>query len=302
MNEKLKKHMGSWSQNHGIPIAFDVDLRKFTYFYIGGKAQVLFTPTNIEQMQQCIELCTKWQIKPKILGKGSNLLIATQQIPVVIATKNLCGYKIQDNIIIAHSGASLAIVVRKAVFDGLSLEKLVGIPGTVGGAVYGNAGTKINNELYAIGDFVEEVKTVSLCDAKMKRWQRSEMEFAYRSSGLCDELIVEVQMKIPRNERQFLIASWKELARKKSATQPYKNKSAGCIFRNPPQLSAWKLIHQAKLAELSVGDIMVSPQHANFIINKGNGCAQDVLQVIANIQQRIYEEFGIRLVLEIQIW
>lgn len=302
MKEKLTDYVANWSQEHNIPTAFDVDLRKFTYFYIGGKAQVFFSPINITQIQQCIQLCCDWQITPKILGKGSNLLITAAQVPVVISTKNLCGYTIADNTITTQSGTSLAMVVRKAVFSGLALEKLVGIPGSVGGAVYGNAGTKVDHHLYAIGDFVEQVKTISLGDAHIKTWKKTELQFAYRSSNLHDELIVEVQMKIPRDEPKLLVSSWKELARKKSATQPYKSKSAGCIFRNPSHLPAWQLIHQARLSNFCVGDIMVSPQHANFIVNKGNGCARDVLQVIANIQQRIFEEFGIRLVLEIQIW
>ena len=302
MEKKLKNYIGHWSQKYNIPTAFDVDLRKFTYFYIGGKAHVLLSPTNLTQIQQCVQLCLDWQITPRILGKGSNLLIATSQIPVVISTKNLCGYSVKDDNVIAQSGASLAIVVRKAVFCGLALEKLVGIPGTVGGAVYGNAGTKVGNALYATGDFVEQVTTISLHDAFVKTWTKPQLKFAYRSSNLHNELIVEVSMKIPRDKPTVLIASWKELARKKSAAQPYKSKSAGCIFRNPSHLPAWKLIHQAKLSNFCIGDIMVSPQHANFIVNKGNGCAQDVLQVIANIQQRIFEEFGIRLVLEIQIW
>ncbi|WP_372366222.1 UDP-N-acetylmuramate dehydrogenase [Candidatus Uabimicrobium sp. HlEnr_7] len=302
MNEQLKKYIDKWSLHNGILTSFDVDLRIFTYFGIGGKADVFFCPTNLLQVQKCIELCTIHHINPKILGKGSNLLITKSQIPIVIYTKELCSYTINKNTITAQSGVSLPIIVRKAISSGLSLEKLTGIPGTLGGAVYGNSGTKWNNQLYAIGDYVEEIVAVSFDDASITKLSRADLHFKYRKSNLQSRFIFEVKLRISQGTPHKLIDSWKKFARKKSTSQPYKYKSAGCIFRNPPHIEAWKLIRQAKLCEFSAGDIVISSQHANFIVNKGNGSAKEVLEVISNIQKRIYEEFGLHLVLEIQIW
>lgn len=194
------------------------------------------------------------------------------------------------------AGASLPPLVRKAVKEGwFTFGRLTGIPGTVGGAVHGNSGTRLGE----IGDFVERVFVLHP-DHPEKKLITSP-DFTYRSSSLTDEVILEVEFSGTNIEGDNKAPPHERLHEKRSETQPISERSAGCMFKNPDDDSAGRLIDEAGLKGFEVGDARVSSDHANFIVNKGDATSRDVLELIGKVQERVHVEYDVRLEPEVRI-
>lgn len=277
-------------------------LSEYTSFRIGGKAANMLFPESEEELARIMAVCKENEIQPYILGGGSNLLITKDLLPAVICLRKMKDIEIEGSIIKASAGASLSRLVRMSVENGLEgFEPLSGIPGTVGGALAGNAGGKSNGKPVEIGDYVEEVRVLDQ-EGKIYGLSKSQIKFGYRSSSLRNYIIVSAVFQL----KPAAVSELKERCRialqKKQQSQPLAAKSAGCIFKNPPQAPAWQLITEAGLAGKKIGSAMISNKHANFVVNLGDAKANDVLELIQLIQGEVKSHSGIDLNLEVKIW
>jgi UDP-N-acetylmuramate dehydrogenase len=189
-------------------------------------------------------------------------------------------------------------VLTRAVSEGLAgLEVLVGIPGTVGGAVRGNAGGRSGE----IGELVNSVSVMTHTGEKLVRTE-DDLSFAYRSSGINDLLILDVEFQLTKEDPDEIARRMRKLWIMKKSTQPLSFQSAGCIFKNPRGLSAGALVEQAGLKGTRLGQCEVSDRHGNFIVTYEGATSADVLRLIDLIRTKVAEKHGVQLELEIQIW
>lgn len=279
----------------------DVPLSQYSWLKTGGLAQMLIEPTSVEQLIDVVRCCHQEQTPVRILGGGSNILIRDEGIAGVVL--RLVGpafeqVTISGNIVTAGAGALLSHVVTRTIEAGLAgFENLVGIPGTIGGALKGNAGGRS-------GDIGSYTKSVTVLTAKGDRFVRTdeELSFDYRSSSINELAILEAEFELQPGESEQISQKMRRIWITKKAAQPLAFQSAGCVFRNPRGLSAGALIEQANLKGTRIGNCEVSDRHANFIVTQEGATSKDVQQLIELIRAKVLETHGVKLELELQIW
>lgn len=272
-------------------------LSEYTTLRIGGTAKLIVFPKE-KDILELLEVIKNEGARYFIIGGGSNLLISDRGYDgVIINTKEMNSINLNNGLLTVSAGVSLARAVIFSVKRGLAgLEGLIGIPGTVGGALFGNAGSFG----YEIKDCLQDVDFVDE-NLKLKTLKASELNFTYRSSGLPpNSLIVSARFKLTR-DNQNLLERIKEFIEKKRETQPMRELSAGCVFKNPEGISAGYLIDKAGLKGMRTGDIMISSVHANYFINVGKGTASDFLKLMELVKERVFKVFGVELKPEIRI-
>lgn len=276
-------------------------LSRHTWLRIGGPAEYFFTPRTQDELLSVVRFCRGKQIPILILGAGSNTLVRDEGVrgAVIRLIEPLLGKVIvNDTTVTAEGGALLSHVVAESVRAGLAgLEHLVGIPGTVGGAVIGNSGGRIGD----IGQVLTSV-TVLTQDGEIADRTGDELSFSYRRSSLLDLIVLSATLSLIRDDSAELDQRMRKNWIMKRATQPLADQSAGCIFRNPRGLSAGALIEQCGLKGMAVGKARISDRHANFIVTEDGGSSRDVEQLIGRIQKSVAEKFGVDLELEIKVW
>ncbi|RKZ20464.1 hypothetical protein DRQ18_06340 [bacterium] len=270
-------------------------LRLLSSFRIGGNADILALPETPEEVQEVMEKISRERIPWVVVGRGTNVLFSDEGFRgMVISTIRMRGTRREDGRVKAFSGTSLSSLISQNLRTGFGgIEELVGIPGTVGGAVWMNAGS------FGVetGRFVKRVR--GILDGE---WREERPEFEYRKALLPSGfLIVEVEFEFHPRERKEMEEVLRECVKRRKRTQPLGEKSAGCVFRNPPGESAGKLIEDVGLKGFCMGDACVSAVHANFIVNRGNARAKDVLELVKLIKERVYEKKGILLEEEIRV-
>lgn len=304
MSELDIKVLQKWVALEGLSecARFHESLAPYTSFRIGGIAQVLLTPRTEVELKKTVLFCQKYELKPLLLGGGSNLLIVQEVLPLVVSLRKFRTLSFDEDTVYAGAGVPLCSLVRNTIKRGLGgLEVLGGIPGTVGGALAGNAGGRWEGKRVDIGDFVEEVRVLDLTTDF--RWlPRSAIEFGYRSSSLSDFIIVEAAFQLKPIPASELEARYRAALDQKKQSQPLKARSAGCIFKNPPEIPAWRAIQQAGLVGKKIGAAMVSKKHANFIVNLGGARGVDVWNLIEYVRTQVKRLCGIDLILEVKTW
>jgi UDP-N-acetylmuramate dehydrogenase len=274
----------------------NVSLSSLTTFGIGGPAKLFCSIHSNEELIRTVVWAKKIKESFLILGGGSNILVSDSGFSgLVIKTKNN-KISCQKTKIQVQSGVKLAQLVDWANKNSLSgLEPFWGIPGTIGGAIVGNAGTKD----YWINQIV---KTVTVLDPQrqIKTLDNQQCRFGYRSSRFqtSQEVVLKASLDLKKEKKDKIAKKQKTFASLR-ADQP-KGKSAGSIFKNPPGLSAGKLIDEVGLKGKKVGQAKISTKHANFIINTGQAKAEDVLTLIRLAQRRVKEKFNLKLEPEIK--
>ena len=286
-----------------IELRFEEPMASHTSFEIGGAAEIMAFPRTREQLVKLIKTSVLLDSKFAILGAGTNILAPDAGIRgLVICLKN-CLDEIQqldDTHIRVMAGATMA---RAAVFAanlGLSgLEFAHGIPGTVGGGVYMNAGA-YGGELCQVIDSVE----VMDYDGTIHHYSAEEMDFSYRHSRLEEEdgIVISADFALIPKESNAIKATMKELAGKRTASQPLEFPSAGSAFKRPVGGYAASLIDQAGLKGYQVGGAAISTKHAGFAINVGGATAEDVKQLLQQVSEKVFDYSGIRIEPEIRIW
>ena len=268
-----------------------------TTFKIGGPADLFYEAKTEEEVAESIKFCQNLEIPFFVLGGGSNLLVSDKGIRGMVIKISNIKYQISNTIITADAGARLGDIVEAAAEHSLSgLEFAVGIPGTLGGALRGNAGAWQQ----AIGDRVLRVRILDK-DIKVKWISKKDCQFDYRQSRFkkSGEIILAAELKLlSGNPEQIRETMRDNLEKRKS--QP-REPSAGSIFINPKPEAAGALIEQVNLKGFCVGQAQISPQHANFIINLGGASCSDVLELISLAKKAVEEKFGIKFEEEVKI-
>lgn len=266
-------------------------LAKHTTFKIGGPADLFFEAKATEELIKAVKLARELKIPFFILGGGSNLLVSDQGFRGLVIKVQNEEIRVEGEKIIAEAGVSLSRLVEKAVEHSLTgLEFAVSIPGTVGGAVRGNAGAWQQ----AIGERVVRVQI--LTEKNQVKWlDQKECQFAYRQSRFkqTQAVILAVELSLEKG-KETAIKEQIDLNQEKRKGQP-KEPSAGCIFVNPKPKSAGSLIEAVGLKGKQVGQAQISSQHADFIVNLGGAKAQDVLQLIKLAREKVKEKFNFDL-------
>ncbi len=279
-------------------ISLNEKLAPFTTFRIGGDADYYVEPVDAQDILSLLKYLKNKDIPYYVMGNGSNVLISDEGIRgVVINLESGFGYLKHDKCkITAGAGAKIARFVDFCIQNNCAgVEMLAGIPATVGGALVMNAGA-YGGEISAYVDNVLVIQNESL-----SRLAKEECGFAYRSSALRSTVVLEGVFQLPRGERDEIGRIRKELLMRRNEAQPVDIPNAGCVFKNPVGLYAAKLIEECGLKGTSAGGAMVSPKHANFIVNVNNANAHDVIELIKFIRKKVLEQKGIELELEIKL-
>ena len=277
-----------------------MELRKLTTFHIGGRAQHYFAVRDLSALRETLSFIRKNKLRYYILGSGANLLVQDKVLKgaVVKLSGNFTALTRRGNTVTAGSAVTLSKLVKFCAENNLSgAEFLWGIPGTVGGAVKGNAGTKDR----AIGKLVKSVTGVSGL-GNTEVFAGRDITFGYRCANIGDIFIITSVELTLHKSRKNVIKKNIENYREKRNRQPW-GYSAGCIFKNPAGNSAGALIDQAGLKGYRIGGAEISSRHANFIINKtGRAKAADVWRLIKLIRKKVWDVHGIKLDLEVKVW
>ena len=279
----------------------DESMARHTTFRIGGNADVFVLPASIEELLAVLKLTKRYSVPLTVLGNGSNVLVRDGGIrgAVVSFGKPFSYIEMEGAHIKAGAGAMLGTVSLFAANHALSgLEFAVGIPGSLGGAVFMNAGA-YDGEMSQV---ISEVTAVTP-EGEIRRYRTKEMDFSYRHSVFQQNghIICEIELTLRESKATAIQEKMAEFTRRRMEKQPLDKPSAGSTFKRPPGFFAGTLIDEAGLKGFTVGGAQVSGKHAGFVINKGGATAADVLSLIEEIQRRIEEKNGIRLTPEIRI-
>jgi len=287
---------------NSIELKKNISLSNFTTWRIGGPAEWIAQPKNIEEIKYLINWINEEKIVCNILGAGSNLLINDKGIKgLSLCMRQLKGIQIDKSTgnIEVLSGEMLPTLARKAAANGLhGLEWAVGIPGTIGGAVVMNAGA----QGYCISNYLDSVLTLSL-NGEYKRIKASDLNFGYRYSLLQQKklIVISARLKLEAGHKESKIRKiTNENFDNRLKTQPYKEQSCGSVFRNPEPLKAAKLIEELGLKGFRFGGAEISRIHANFIINANKASSTDVQELIQYIQKKVLHAYGILLETEVK--
>ena len=279
----------------------DISLSTLTTYKTGGIAKLVVYPNNINNLKQMLKLIHKYNIKYFILGKGSNTLFSDKEFNgVIIKLDKLNNFKIKQTEIYVESGMILSKLVQASVKNELTgLEFAIGIPGTIGGAIYMNAGAYGNN-------MSNIVKSVIVLNEKfqIKEIPLEELKFDYRYSIFQDNknlICVAANIKLEHGNHDEIASKIKENLLKRKNSQPLEYPSAGSVFRNPEGNYAGKIIEELGLKGKNIGGAEISTKHANFIINKNNASSYDILNLIKLVQKEVKDKYKIDLKLEQQL-
>ncbi|MGG3466579.1 UDP-N-acetylmuramate dehydrogenase [Neobacillus pocheonensis] len=277
-------------------------LAHHTTIKIGGPADIFIEPSSVENLYKVMEIINKHRINWRAIGRGSNLLVSDKGIEgaIIKLGSGIDHLDISGSEITVgggHSLVSLSTLISKKGLSGLEFAS--GIPGSIGGAVYMNAG--------AHGSDISKILTkahILFEDGKMEWLSNEEMEFAYRTSVLQKKrpgIVVEAVFQLVEGEKANIVTQMQKNKDYRKETQPWNYPCAGSIFRNPLPNYAGKLVEVAGLKGFSIGGAKISEMHGNFIINAGNATAGDVLSLIQHVKDTIYSLYEIRMETEVEI-
>jgi len=278
-----------------------VSLADMTSLGIGGTTDLLRIQRH-DAIPDLLRLLDEEGIPHKFLGGGSNLLVVDGALPFVVLQ---LGHKgpdavIEGNFALVDAAADLGRTVTFCAKQNLGgLEGLIGVPGTVGGALRMNAGAYGTE----IGAYVREVKLYRAAERKIETLRGEQISFEYRHTSFApDDMMLAVKLELPSKPYAEILQGIRICNEKRRASQPLGQKSAGCIFRNPPGGSAGRMIDELRLKGHAVGEARVSERHANFFVNTGKASAADMLALIADVRGRVENGFGVTLENEVVVW
>ena len=283
------------------PLLAQEPMAKHTSFRIGGPADVLAQPADEAELAELLKRAAEHAVPVTLIGNGSNLLVRDKGIRgLVIKLSNIfSSITVDGNVMTFGSGISLAMASKKAASLSLSgMEFAVGIPGTIGGAVYMNAGAYD-------GEMAKVVTCVRVMDmqGKISELQASELDFAYRHTALQNSglIVTSVTCVLQPDEADAIAAKMADFSQRRISKQPLELPSAGSMFKRPVGYFAGTLIEQTGLKGYTVGGAQVSQKHAGFVVNVGGATAKDVLQLISDVQSKVFAAHGVRLEPEVLV-
>ncbi len=283
----------------GISIIENASLKNFNTYKLESSCRYLIKVETIEGLIAILKYLQKNKIKTFILGAGSNIIIDDYFDGAVLKLTGIKKIEVQDDKIICEAGAMMASLACSAIDENLTgLEWAINIPGTVGGSIVGNAGA-YNKEIF------DSLISIDIIDENLeiKTLKKEEIEHSYRHTSLKDKpwIVIKATFKLSLGNKEESLKLIEDRKERRRATQPLDMASAGSVFRNPANDHAGRLIEEAGLKGKKIGDAMVSPKHANFIVNTGNATSKDVKNLIELVHTQVKEKFGVDLKLEQEI-
>ena len=275
-------------------------MSRHTTFRIGGPADFYLCPHSTKEVQEIVEICKEENLPYFVLGNGSNLLVSDKGYRGVVVQlwKNFSDITVKDCCIQAKAGALLSKVAAEALEAGLTgMEFASGIPGTIGGAAFMNAGA------YG-GEMKDIIKSVKVLDTQgeVRVLPKEELKMGYRTSIVKEKgyTVLSVELELSKGNREEIRNTMEDLKERRTSKQPLEMPSAGSTFKRPEGYFAGKLIMDSGLRGFSVGGAQVSEKHCGFVVNKGGATAMDVLTLIREVQRRVKEQFGVDLETEVR--
>lgn len=283
-------------------VRYDEPLKSHTTFKIGGNCIALIEPREISDIIEAVKICRKNNIKFFVIGNGSNLLVPDEGYNgVIIKLKSeFSTIQVEGEYLIVNSGAKLSEVYTVAYKNSLTgFEFASGIPGTIGGAIYMNAGA-YGGEMK---DIVESVEVLDLDNFELKELKNEDLDFSYRKSIIQRKnyIITSIKLKLKKGNKEEINAVYEDLRDRRNSKQPLNFGSAGSTFKRPEGHFASKLIEDAGLKGYHINDAWVSEKHSGFIVNKGNASFKEVMELIEYVQKVVFEKFGVKLETEVRI-
>jgi len=276
-------------------------LAELTSLGIGGTTDLLRIRDH-QRLPELLSLLDSNHIPHKFLGGGSNLLVGDGELSWVVLqlAKPEPDVTLEGNFAHVDAAADLGRTITYCAKHDLGgMEGLIGVPGTVGGALRMNAGAYGMQ----IGTYVREVKLYRAATRQIQTLRGDQISFEYRHTSFApDDMMLAVTLELPSKLYSEILKGIRICNEKRRSSQPLGQKSAGCIFKNPPGVSAGRMIDELGLKGLSVGDARVSDRHANFFVNAGHAAAKDMLALIADVRERVLKSFGIELENEVVVW
>lgn len=300
--------MVSWQEKartalSGIKLVQDIPMSRLTTFKIGGPLDLLTEPQNIDELGRIIKFCRDENVPWLVIGLGSNLLVRDRGIRGVGIKLggDFSLWEVVDDRITSGAGVVLADLARETACLGLTgLEFACGIPGSIGGAIFMNAGA-YDGEMSKIVVAAEAFDTLNF---QMMSFPNTELDFEYRHSCFQNEpsnIITGITLQLQRSDPKSTTGKVTELTCRRESSQPLDMPSAGSVFRRPEGYYVGPLITESGLKGFSIGGAQVSEKHSGFIVNQGGATAADVLALIAHIRQKVKERVGVDLVPEYRI-
>ena len=300
LKEKIEKANLEIEKNK---ILYNEEMKKYTTFKIGGKAECLIKIDNIKDLKSILKFVNENGVPLTVLGNGSNVLVSDKGIKgitIIIKIEKIDikekNKKVEITVGAGEKIGKLGVLFLKNEITGF--EELSGIPGTIGGATRMNAGAHGRE----IKDIVKTVKCVDY-KGNEKEFTNEQMEFGYRTSILKKEkyIVTEVEMELEKGNKEEIQRKMNEYAKYRKEKQPIEYPSAGSTFKRGKDFITAKLIDDAGLKGYSIGGAQISTKHGGFIINKGNATAKDVIELVQYTKDQIYNEFGKKIELEIEL-
>ena len=283
------------------PLLLAEPMTKHTSFHIGGPAELMAQPQSEAELQSLLLKAAEAAVPVTLVGNGSNLLVRDKGIRGLVIKRGsmLRDIKVSGNVLTFGSGVSLAQASKKAAELGLSgMEFAVGIPGSIGGAVYMNAGAYD-------GEMSKVVKSVRVMNAagEVSELSADELDFGYRHSALqgSGKIVTSVTVELAAGDKQAIAEKMADFSNRRITKQPLELPSAGSMFKRPPGYFAGTLIDQTGLKGYTVGGAQVSTKHAGFVVNIGGATAADVLQLISDVQAKVFAAHGVHLEPEVLV-
>lgn len=283
-------------------VRYDEPLKNHTTFKIGGNCIALIEPREVSDIVETIKICRENSIKFFVIGNGSNLLVPDEGYNgVIIKLKSeFSTIQVEGEYLIVNSGAKLSEVYTVAYENSLTgFEFASGIPGTIGGAIYMNAGA-YGGEMK---DIVESVEVLDLDNFELRELKNEDLDFSYRKSIIQRKnyIVTTIKLKLQKGNKEEINAVYEDLRDRRNSKQPLNFGSAGSTFKRPEGHFASKLIEDAGLKGYHINDAWVSEKHSGFIVNKGNASFKEVMELIEYVQKVVFEKFGVKLETEVRI-
>lgn len=283
-------------------VRYDEPLKNHTTFKIGGNCIALIEPREVSDIVETIKICRENSIKFFVIGNGSNLLVPDEGYNgVIIKLKGeFSTIQVEGEYLTVNSGAKLSEVYTVAYENSLTgFEFASGIPGTIGGAIYMNAGA-YGGEMK---DIVESVQVLDLDNFELRELKNEELEFSYRKSIIQRKnyIVTTIKLKLQKGNKEEINAVYEDLRERRNSKQPLNFGSAGSTFKRPEGHFASKLIEDAGLKGYHINDAWVSEKHSGFVVNKGNASYKEVMELIEYVQKVVFEKFGVKLETEVRI-
>jgi UDP-N-acetylmuramate dehydrogenase len=281
-------------------VLFDAPMRKFTSMQVGGPADSLLYPKNVDELRKVVRYARSRKIPFLILGRGTNLVVRDRGVRgwVISLTQGMKRIQMDGEAVEAEAGLSLQRLVQFSIRKGLTgLEPFFGIPGTVGGGLAMNAGAwgaELKDVLHSV--------TLMKEDGEIVERSRLRLRFSYRGLAIPPSwIILKGRFELKTGKKEEILERVKSYSEMRKKRQPLDYPSAGSVFKNPKEGLAGKWIEEAGLKGFRIGRAMVSERHANFIINLGKAKAEEVIHLIEYVEKKVYEEKGISLDREVKV-